>query len=107
MPVIVMNDQSDIKNVSNISVVADVFIIFILGLFLLVLMTTYTNNIRLFVLSLAVYFIGMNIYILLYITSINDNKIKKTLKHRILNFMGIYNIFLGMFLIILSFMYSS
>jgi hypothetical protein len=107
MPVIVMNDQSDIKNVSNISVVADVFIIFILGLFLLVLMTTYTNNIRLFVLSLAVYFIVINIYILLYITSINDNKIKTTLKHRILNFMGIYNIFLGMFLIILSFMNSS
>lgn len=102
MPVIVMNNEEQ-KKVSNFSVIADVFSIFILGVFLLILMTTYTYNIQMFVLAIAIYFIGLNFLVLLYMNMIKDPSIVKTLQHRLLNFIGIYNIFLGLFLIILSF----
>lgn len=102
MPVIVMNNEQK-KEVSNLSVIVDVFSIFILGVFLLILMTTYTYNIQMFVLSIAVYFIGLNFIVLLYMNTIKDPIVQKTLLHKLLNFISIYNIFLGLFLIVLSF----
>ena len=102
MPVIVTNNEEK-KEVSNLGVVADVFSIFILGVFLLILMTTYTHNIQMFVLAIAVYFIGVNFLVILYMSMIKDKTIIRSLQHRLLNFIGIYNIFLGLFLIVLSF----
>lgn len=102
MPVIVTNNE-DKNEVGNLDIISDVFTIFILGVFLLILMTTYTYNIQMFVLAIAIYFIALNFLVLLYMSMIKDTTIMKSLRHRLLNFIGVYNIFLGLFLIVLSF----
>jgi hypothetical protein len=87
---------------SNWDVFVDVITIFGLGLLMLLVMLSYTKNITYFVIIISGYFIMNNIYAVIYMSLNNDNVIAQSIQHRILLFMSIYNIFLGLFMIVMA-----
>jgi hypothetical protein len=44
--------------------------------------------------------VALNIFVLLYMNAVKDPVILASLQHRLLTFIGIYNIFLSIFLVI-------
>lgn len=84
--------------VSYLNIIANVFLILLLGMYLLLLFATYTKSVGYFVIAIAVYIIIFNLYYLLHISTIKDPVILKTLNHRIITFMCIYNVFLSIIL---------
>jgi hypothetical protein len=89
---------------SYIKVVVDVFSIFMLGAFLLILMLTYKSNLKLFILSISIYLIILQVYVLYYMYMIKDVNILKSTSHRLLNFINIYGIFISIFIISITFL---
>lgn len=101
MAVTIINSDKS-QPVSYLNVVVDVSSIFMLGLFMLLLIMTYTNNIKFFVVAISIYFIILNMYMLLYMNLVKDPVILKSMHHRLLNFICVYTIFLSIFMIIVS-----
>lgn len=98
---IIVTTSAD-ESVSYLKLVIDVFTIFILGIFLIVLYKTYTKRPVYFVVALSVYFIVFNLYVLLYLNMIKDPVLTSSIHHRIINFVGVYDIFMAIFLIMLA-----
>jgi hypothetical protein len=92
------------QTTSYLNLVINVFTIFILGLFLIILYKTYTKRPMYFIIALSIYFIVLNIYILLYMNMIKDPVLTNSIHHKIINFLGVYKIFMAMFMIGLGIM---
>lgn len=90
------------NNSSNWDVFVDVLTIFGLGLVMLMILLSYTKNITYFVMIISAYFIMNNIYTVFYMTLNKQNVISQSIQHRILLFMSVYNIFLGVFMIVMA-----
>ena len=90
------------ESISYLKMVIDVFTIFILGIFLIILYMTYNRNIMYFTISISIYFIILNIYVVLYMNMVKDPVLTSSIHHRIINFVCIYNVFMSIFLIILG-----
>jgi len=95
------NNNNDVVS-SNWDVFVDVVTIFGLGLLMLLVMLSYTKNITYFVMIISGYFIMNNIYTVIYMSLNNDHVIAQSIQHRILLFMSIYNIFLGIFMVVMA-----
>lgn len=102
MAIIVTTNANE--SISYLKLVIDVFTIFILGIFLIVLYKTYTRRPMYFVIALSIYFIVLNIYVVLYLNMVKDPVLTSSIHHRVINFLCIYNIFMAIFLIFLSVM---
>jgi hypothetical protein len=87
---------------SNWDVFVDVVTIFGLGLVMLLIMLSYTKNITYFVMIISTYFIINNMYTVLYMSLNNDYVITQSIQHRVLLFMSVYNVFLGIFMIVMA-----
>jgi hypothetical protein len=105
MVISVVNDKQE--KVSYLRLIMDVFFIFILGLFLLVLFRTFTKNKMYFTIALSIYIIIFSVYTLLYLNMITNPNLIYGIHHRLINFINIYNIFLSVFMIIISVFYVS
>lgn len=99
--------SNDMKPFSYLALIGDVFIIFMSGIYFLLLYRLYTKNVAYFIIGVSIYFIILNIYTLLYLHQIKDPVLLKSIHHRLLNFIGIYNIFLAIFMMLISFMMTS
>jgi hypothetical protein len=111
MALIYASDQTEYNNapVSYIQTIADVFVIFILGLFLLILFKSYVgngSNMMLFMILISVYFVCMNIYVMIYLNMVKNTTLTNGVHHRLLNFFSIYNVFLGIFMLSIGIIYN-
>lgn len=102
---LVKNEEHE--SISYFKLILDVFSIFVLGLFMLVLFKTFTKNNMYFTIAVSVYLIILSVYTLLYLNMITERKLIYGVHHRLINFINIYNIFLSIFMIMLSTFYLS
>ena len=103
MAVVVVNKYQPL---SYINIISNVFMIILLSLFLILLFRTYTVNASYFLISIGIYIIIYNLYFVIYINQIKDPQLLNTFNYRVLNYLCIYNIFLGIILIIGSLILS-
>ena len=103
MAVVVVNKYEPL---SYLNIIANVFMIILLSLFLILLFRTYTVNSSYFLISIGIYIIIYNLYFVIYINQIKDPKLLNTFNYRVLNYLCIYNIFLGIILMIGSLIFS-
>ena len=103
MAVVVVNKYQPI---SYINIISNVFMIILLSLFLILLFRTYIVNASYFLISIGIYIIIYNLYFVIYINQIKDPQLLNTFNYRVLNYLCIYNIFLGIILIIGSLILS-
>jgi len=92
------------ENMSDpMNMIIDVSSMFFSGLLLLVLYTTFAaKNRKYFIIAFSSYFGLLNLYSLLYINQIKDTKLRNSIHQRWLAYIYIYNMFLSLFLIVMS-----
>ena len=99
------NSEAPVDGVSYVKLIVDVLFIFIMGLFLLIIFKTFSQNKIYFTVSLATYLIIISMYTLLYMNMVKSKALLNSIHHRSISFSSIYNVFLSIFLIVVSMYY--
>lgn len=88
-------------------IIVDVSSMFFSGLLLLVFYSTFSSKDRkMFIIAFSTYFGLLNLYSLLYINQIKEKKLRNSVHQRWLAYIYIYNMFLSIFLIVMSLVQS-
>ena len=102
MVVSVVNKKNSQDGLSYATLILDVLFIFMMGLFLLVVFRTFTNNKMYFAISVSIYLILISMYTIIYMSMVKNQALINSIHHRMISFISVYNVFLAIFMIIIS-----
>lgn len=102
MVVSVVNKNYDEDGLSYAKLILDVLFIFVMGLFLLIVFKTFSNNKMYFAIALSIYLILISMYTILYMSMVKDESLINSIHHRLISFISVYNVFLAIFMIVVS-----